>query len=93
MAVGLIAFAGNMLGLSITPFIPGTNVNQRPWTLYILLFPYYFLQETLALILGVSVSEAPQWGWNSMLLIVNYVPAIILLIVGWLLYSRRNTGW
>jgi len=92
IAVGLIAFAGNMLGLSITPFIPGTNVNERPWVLYILLFPYYFLQETFTLAFGVTVTEGSPWTSMLILNVIDYVPAVILILLGWWMYRRSWEG-
>jgi len=80
LTVGLISLFGVALGLQVYP-IPGTNPNQRPLWLYILLFPYYFLQEVFYLMF-TPITSGPPWMFNLIHFTINYAPSIILILVG-----------
>jgi hypothetical protein len=88
--VGLISLSGVALGLRVYP-IPGTNPNERPLWLYILLFPYFFLQELLSLIF-TPITAGPPWMFNLIYDIINYAPAFILIFAGFMLlqYGKKE---
>jgi len=58
--------------------------------MYVVLFPYYFLQEVFALAFGVTVSEGAPLTFSAIHLITNYMPAIILIVLGWWLYRKEE---
>jgi len=86
LTVGLVSLFGVSLGLQVYP-IPGTNPSQRPLWLYILLFPYYFLQELFSLIF-TPITSGPPWMFNLIHFIISYAPSVILILVGFKLLKR-----
>jgi hypothetical protein len=91
VAVGLLAMAGCVLGLSVRPFAP--NPDGRPPILYVMLLPYYLLQEAFAYAAGtLTAAGAVPETFNLAYTLINYLPAAILIAVGWLLWRSGGSG-
>ena len=91
--VGLIAFTGVYMGLSVYPLSvsPATYVSwfqpRSPLWLWLLLLPFYLLQTIFCIILNI-VPKAPPTPVADF--IVNYLPAILCIAAGVMLLSKRR---
>lgn len=103
LLVGITSLIGVSIGLSIYQ-LSTANVKRGihvDWSgappeyqyLYVLLFPFYFLQRFFCMILNEIYAVAgpvdPSMTLPALSFIINYLPAVICMVAGVLLIRKR----